>query len=293
MRSFAFNQMNNADSYQPTLSADTSAASTTASHRQLRLAVADISNGLTMWPLWGRLGWNDIAQRYRRSLLGPFWLTASMAVMVIALGFVYSQIFKTTLRDFMPFLCIGLLVWGFVSSVITEAGTLFTGAESYIKQIKLPFSLYVFRFIWSRLIIFAHNFVIYFGIIIYFQIWPGLAGLCFLPGLAVLVLNGVLASYYLGMASTRFRDIPPIVGSIVQILFFLTPIMWKPSFLGDKSFLVALNPFYHLIEIVRAPLLGSFPTAVNWWVAAGITLLNFLVALAFFTRFRSRISYWI
>src|SRR5437016_5689397 len=86
---------------------------------QLRLAVGDVTDGMALWPLWGRLGWNDILQRYRRSLLGPLWLTLSMAIMVIALGVVYAQIFKTTLHDFMPFLCIGLLIWGIISSVLT------------------------------------------------------------------------------------------------------------------------------------------------------------------------------
>ena len=112
-------------------------------HGQFRLAIRDILDGAALWPLWGRLGWNDILQRYRRSLLGPLWLTASMAIMVVSLGIIYAQIFKIALHDFMPFLCVGLLIWGLISSVLTEAGTLFTGAESYIKQIRLPYSVYV------------------------------------------------------------------------------------------------------------------------------------------------------
>ena len=100
----------------------------------VRLAFEDITGGLAMWRLWIRLGWNDILQRYRRSLLGPFWLTASMAIMVMMLGFVYSKIFAIPVAEFIPFLCVGLLVWAFISTIITEAGTLFTGSESYIKQ---------------------------------------------------------------------------------------------------------------------------------------------------------------
>src|SRR6185295_7862424 len=95
--------------------------------RQTLLAIQDVVDGAAQWPLWGKLGWNDILQRYRRSLLGPLWLTASMAVMVIALGVIYGQIFKIALDEFIPFLCVGLLIWGLISSVLTEAGTLFTG----------------------------------------------------------------------------------------------------------------------------------------------------------------------
>jgi len=260
---------------------------------ELRLATKDVVDGLALWPLWIRLGWNDILQRYRRSVLGPFWLTVSMAVMVIALGVVYAEIFKITLRDFVPFLCIGLIVWGYFSTMLSEAGGLFTGSESYIKQVRLPYSIYVFRFVWSKVIIFAHNFAIYFCVVSYFQAWPGSAGLYALPGFLILTLNGVLCSSYLGIVCARFRDIPQIVASFIQIVFFVTPIMWKPELLGARSHLMTWNPFHHLIEIVRAPLLGQVPSLENYVAAGVITAANLLVAAAFFSRFRARIAYWL
>lgn len=260
---------------------------------QAQMALQDAIDGLSLWALWGKLGWNDILQRYRRSLLGPLWLTASMAIMVISLGLVYSKIFKTELRDFMPFLCVGLLIWGYISAILSAAGTLFTGAESYIKQIRLPYSVYVLRFMWSNVIIFAHNFVIYFGILIYFQIWPGSAALYAIFGFLLVTLNGALASMYLGMISARFRDIPQLISSVIQIVFFITPIMWKPELLSEHSSLVTFNPFFHLIEIVRAPLLGQVPSMLNYLSVALITFVNGLTAAVFFIRFRSRISYWI
>ena len=259
----------------------------------VRLAFNDIAGGLAMWRLWLRLGWNDILQRYRRSLLGPFWLTASMAIMVAMLGFVYSKIFVIPIEEFIPFLCVGLLIWGFVSTIITEAGTLFTGSESYIKQIRLPYSLYVYRFIWSKVIIFAHNFVIYIGVLIFFWTTPGWAGLLAIPGFALLCLNGALTTLYIGMIAARFRDIPPIIASFIQIVFFVTPIMFKPEVLKSHEYLVQINPFQHLIEVVRAPLLGTVPTTLNYVVVLAVTALNLIVALSFFARFRVRISYWI
>lgn len=260
---------------------------------QAEMALQDAVDGLSLWALWGKLGWNDILQRYRRSLLGPLWLTASMAIMVVSLGLVYSKIFKAELRDFMPFLCAGLLIWGYISSILSEAGTLFTGAESYIKQIRLPFSVYVLRFMWSKVIVFAHNFVIYFGILIYFQIWPGSVALYAIPSFLLLTINGALASIYLGMMSARFRDIPQIIASFIQIVFFITPIMWKPELLGDHASLMTFNPFFHLVEIARAPLLGQMPSAANYFAVALITMLNAMFAIAFFVRFRARISYWV
>ncbi len=262
-------------------------------HAQLVNAVRDCREGVVLWPLWGMLGWNDILQRYRRSLLGPLWLTASMAIMVVSLGVVYAQIFRIQIDDFMPFLCVGLLVWNFISTILGESGTLFTGSESYIKQIRLPYSVYVFRFLWSKVIIFAHNFVIYFGILIYFRIWPGAAALCALPAFALLLLNGAFVGVYLGVLSARFRDIPQIVQSVTQIVLFITPIMWKPQLLTRYAVLLTFNPFYHLIEVARAPLLGELPSWQNVVAAALITAVNGLLATLVFARFRARISYWV
>lgn len=260
---------------------------------QLKLAAHDIVAAVHFWPLWVRLGWYDIVQRYRRSLLGPFWLTASMAVMVISLGVIYAKMFKIDIDQFMPFLCVGLLAWGFIGSVLTEAGGLFTNSESYIKQIRLPFSVYIYRFIWSRLIIFAHNFIIYFGILAYFQISPGWAAFLALPGLLLLVINAAFTSIYLGMVSARFRDVPQIINSVIQIVFFVTPIFWKPEMLGTSSPLIAYNPFYHLVEILRAPLLGQIPSLQNFIAVAAVTLFNLVLATICFARFRSRIAYWV
>jgi ABC-2 type transport system permease protein/lipopolysaccharide transport system permease protein len=256
-------------------------------------ALKDAGAGLHLWRLWTTLGWNDILQRYRRSLLGPFWLTASMAIMVVTLGLLYAKLFRTPIKDFLPFVCVGLLVWTFISSFLLEGGTLFTGSESYIKQIKLPYSVYVLRSAWSKLIIFAHNLVIYFGVIICLGIWPGMVGFLALPGLLLVTINGALLSLLIGMVSARFRDIPQLIASGVQIVFFVTPIMWKPDLLQDRGYIAALNPFFHMIELVRAPLLGSSPSLASYLAVFVITVINVAVVGAFFVRFRSRIAYWV
>jgi lipopolysaccharide transport system permease protein len=256
-------------------------------------ALTDVGSGLRLWRLWMLLGWNDILQRYRRSLLGPFWLTASMAIMVVSLGFLYAALFKIPIREFLPFLCVGLLVWNFMSSFLLEGGALFIGSESYIKQVRLPYSVYVFRSSWSKLIIFAHNFIIYFGVLIYFGIWPGLGALLAIPGLLLVTINGTLLSLLIGMVSARFRDIPQLIGSLVQIVFFVTPIMWKPELLQQRAYIANLNPFFQMIELVRAPLLGSVPSLNTYASALAITMINFAVVGIFFVRFRSRIAYWV
>lgn len=259
----------------------------------ISLAITDIVLGASLWRLWGRLGWNDILQRYRRSLLGPLWLTASMAIMVIALGVLYAELFRVPVNSLLPFLCVGLLVWTLLASFLTEGGSLFTGSEAYIKQIRLPYSVYIYRSCWSKFIIFLHNAIIYLGVLFYFKIWPGAVGLLAIPGLLCVLLNGAAVSLCIGMVSARFRDIPQLVISFMQIVFFVTPIFWTPDQLKGRAFVLDFNPFYHLVEVVRSPLLGALPSATTYWAVLLITVLNVSFALVFFARFRSRIAYWV
>jgi ABC-2 type transport system permease protein/lipopolysaccharide transport system permease protein len=260
---------------------------------RLSLAVADFAGAVGLWPLWVRLGWHDILFRYRRSLLGPFWLTANTAITVLALGLVYSEVLRMPIRELMPYVCIGLLIWNFISAILHGAGEVFSGAESYIKQVRLPYLLYVFRFVWSKTIIFAHDFPIFIIVALCFGAWPGAVAVAAIPAFLLLVLNGALISISLGLLSARFRDIPRIVTSLTQIVFLITPILWTPEMLGPRTYLAYGNPFFHLIEIVRRPLLGSLPLAEAVWVSLLVTVLNLVVAVALFSRFRARIAYWL
>jgi ABC-2 type transport system permease protein/lipopolysaccharide transport system permease protein len=260
---------------------------------QFGLAAADFAAAVRLWPLWTRLGWNDILYRYRRSTLGPFWATVNIAITVIALGVVYSQIFNLPVRQLMPYVCAGLIVWGFVSSILLDAGSLFSGSESYIKQVRLPYTLYMCRFVFSKTMLFLHDLPIYIAVLLYFQIWPGAVALYAIPGFLLLAINSAFASLAIGMAAARFRDIPRIIASLAQVLFLVTPIIWMPDLLGPQLYLAHGNPLFHLIEIVRAPMLGALPSELTIRVMLSITTINILVTALFFLRFRNRIAYWI
>jgi len=261
--------------------------------RQRYLVLVDSWDGLRLWRVWFTLGWSDILQRYRRSVLGPFWLTTSMGIMVLSLGLLYGQLFKVPIAEFIPFICVGLIIWGFISSILNEAGSVFTANESFIKQIRLPYTVYVWKFVWSRTIIFGHNFIIYLAVLIYFRIWPGEPLIIAIPGFFLIVINSLLVSLYLGIISARFRDVPQIVAAATQVVFFMTPILWKPDLLSGHPYVAEWNPFFHLIEIVRSPLLGQWPSMSNVTVTLAVTMLNFAIAIVFFPRFRARISYWV
>ena len=258
-----------------------------------RLAVADFARAIVLWRLWVSMGWQDIKQRYRRSMLGPFWLTLSMAIMIGALGFLYGRLFGIELATYMPFLTLGVIIWGFISSVITDGCTSLISAEGFIRQVRLPFTLHALRSVWRNLIMLAHNAVVFIPVVIIFQIWPGWSALLIIPGMVLLIINSVWVTLLLGAVCARFRDIPPIAASLVQVAFFLTPIIWMPELLRDRVMFAEANPFYHFVEILRAPLLGIVPQMQTYNVVIGVTMAGWAVTWLFFRRFRCRLAYWI
>lgn len=259
----------------------------------IRSTLADLASGLREVELWGTLGWMDVRQRYRRSVMGPFWVTLSLAAFVVGLGVTYGALFQMSLADYLPYLCTGIVVWTMLSSFILEGCTAFTGAEAAIKQMPAPLSVHVYRLVWRSLVIFLHNAVIIALVLAFFAINPGLKGFLALIGVAVIVVNGVAFALFFGTLSARFRDIPPLMANLIQTLFFVTPVIWQASNLKSRRVIADWNPIYHLIELVRAPLLEAAPSATSWAFALVFTVLNCAVAVLFYARFRWRIPYWL
>lgn len=258
----------------------------------IAIAFRDFRAGLDRHELWLFLGWREVKRHYQRSLIGPFWLTLNMGILVGGLGVLYSQIFRMDIHEYLPFLALGFILWSMIGGVVNDACTVFSSAASTIKQVRMPLSVHVFQFMWKHIITFLHNITIFVVLAVIFRIWPGINGLLFIPAFLILVLNGLSSALILGTISARFRDIPPIVASVTQICFFLTPIIWSPSSLPDRAVFLTFNPFYHLIEITRQPLLGHTASALSWIVCIAMTAVTGIVAVLFFSRFRSRIAYW-
>ena len=260
---------------------------------QIAAALLDLVKGARSFHLWGLLGWQDVRRRYRRSIIGPFWLTISMGILVAVLGTLYGALLKVEIADYVPFLALGFIFWTLISGLITDGCSAFTVAESIIKQVDLPLSVHVYRVVWRNLLIFCHNAAIFVVVAIIFSIWPGWTGLLALPGLVRLCLNGVWVGLLFGLVSARFRDVPPIMDSIVRIAFFVTPIIWMPELLPRRAVLLDFNPFFHFLELVRTPLLGQAPELVSWLAVLGITLGGWLVTFVLFCHYRWRVAYWI
>jgi len=257
--------------------------------------LVDILNGARVSHLWGRLGWQDILRGYRRSTLGPFWITMSMGMLVAVLGTLYGSLLGIETAVYVPYMALGFITWSFVSGLINEGCTAFTSAASIITQSSFPLSVHVYRVVWRNLIILFHNALIFVAVAVLFSIWPSWTGLLAIPGLVLLCLNGIWVALLLGLVSARFRDVPPIVSSVTRIVFFVTPIIWMPTpnLVAKRAFLLEVNPFYHSLELVRAPLLGNMPAFHSWLVVAGIAVVGCTITYVMLRQLRWRIAYWV
>jgi lipopolysaccharide transport system permease protein len=261
--------------------------------RHLERAVQDLADGLRRWRLATALARLDIRNRYRGSVLGPFWLTISTGLMLFGLGILYSTLFHQTLNSYLPFLSVSLIAWNMISQVVNESCTSLTAVEGMIRQLPLPYTTHALRCVIRNGVVAAHNLPLVAIVMIICHVLPGTRAVFALPGLALLALNGFAAALFLGMLCARFRDIGQIVNSLMQLAFFMTPIMWKPQMLGPQARFLVFDPFYVILEVIRGPLLGTGTSALIWVSAVAYTLAVLAFSFAFFVRFRSRIAFWV
>jgi len=260
------------------------------------MAAKDLLETAQLWRLVWTLSLLDIRLRYRGSVLGPFWLTLSTAVMIAALGFLYSRLFHTDIQTYLPFLSLSLVLWNFLQNMTGDGCTCFTSSESMIRAMRMPLSLHAARVVVRNILVLAHNVIVIVAVFLIMGTVPGIYSFTIVPAFALWVVDGFAISLMLGVLCARFRDIPPIVGSIMQIAFFISPVIWSPTILAHRGIgivLVKWNPFYALLEIMRGPLLGARVDLENWAIALGYSALLLCLAAISFTRARPRIAYWV
>ncbi len=258
------------------------------------VAVADFTEGATAWHMWGRLAWQEIKRRYRRTTIGPFWTSLSLGIFISVLGVVWAGLWNQDPKTYLPFLCAGMISWNFVQSNINDGCTVFVGGEPFIKQQRFPYSLLAYSMVWRNLILFAHNIVIFVLIAFYAGVPVTRASLLVIPGVILNSLNGVWIAMLLGVICARFRDLQQVVGSLMQISMFVTPIFFTRDQLGPRfGRLVDYNVLYHYVDLIRAPLLGKAPAPWSWGVVTVALVVGWAGMLWFYSRFRCRVPYWL
>ena len=260
----------------------------------------DLVRGFHQHELWLQLGWQDIKQRYRRSVLGPLWITIATGVMAAAFGLLYSVLFKIPVAQFLPHVTVGLIMWTFISGCIKEGAQVFIDNEGLIKQLPSALSVHVYRLVWKQTLFLGHNLIIWVALMVIFPRPLGWDFLLAIPALMLLVANGVWVSMFFGIIATRYRDVAPLLEAGTQLLFYVTPIVWMTQTLkdqggaiSDRAKLAQLNPLYHYMEVVRAPLIGADLPVYHWWVVLGCTVAGLTIALLAMRQWRFRVSYWV
>jgi ABC-type polysaccharide/polyol phosphate export permease len=181
-----------------------------------------------------------------------------------------------------------------LAGVIGGSCNAFVASERYIKEIRVPLSAFVYRVIWQHVIMLCYQSLVFVVVAVIFDIRLGPLALLAAVGFALFLVNAVWVGLFMGVLATRYRDIPEIVNNIIRIVFFVTPILWMPEMAGEgRSMLLDFNPFYHFIELIRAPLLGGAPHPGAWIVALGTAAVGWPLALLLFARARGRIAYWL
>lgn len=261
--------------------------------KKLKNGARDFKNSIRQYPVWLHLGWVEVKQRYRRSLLGPWWITLSMLIFITMMGVVFSRLFHQSLKEYIPFFTAGYLFWIFISSSVSEAAEIFKSNGAFIKQINLPFTIYVLKHIVRQVIFLAHNAVVYFFVCIAFKINPGKVSMLALPGFILLLANVYWVSFLIAIICVRFRDMVQIISSCIQVAFFITPISWMPRLLENNPKVLKYNPLVYLLDMVRTPLLGGVPHLSSYIFSSVMAVIGLLLSFFIFSMIRSRIAYWV
>jgi ABC-type polysaccharide/polyol phosphate export permease len=260
----------------------------------LQASIQDVAESLRRANLWLFMGWQDVRQKYRRSTLGPFWITLATIVFVGMMSVVYSGLFRLDIRTFIPFVAVGIVIWTMISGCLIEGANVFISAGAIIRQVPMPLPVHVFRLVWQQAIYLLHNATVVVLVVPLAGIPIRAATLLVIPALVLLIVNLCWIVLLLGALGARYRDVPTIVSTFTAAIFLVTPVIWQMDMLpAERQWVVLINPFSYLIELVRQPVLGKAPSLISWSACAAMAVAGWAFALIIYNRARTRLAYWI
>lgn len=254
----------------------------------------EMLRGFADWRRWAWLGWNDVRLANRRSLLGMWWPTLSIGIFVFGVGLLFASVLDRDVSSFLPYVALGWTAWNLISNGVVQGTLCFINAKHVLLEAVLPVNAVPLRALVKLALNYVLSLLVVVAVFFYVQRPVGWEALLILPGLIVNLLTLHGAMLLLGILATRVRDIQMLVEAGMRLAFFLTPIIWMPTATTqERNALIDYNPFYYMIEIMRAPVLGELPSLFQYAVAVSLMLLANLLALVVFKIFKSRLVYWL
>ena len=258
-------------------------------------AANDVGEGLRRWRNWSYLAAEKVRNHYRRTVLGPWWVTVQTAVWVTGIAFVFGQVNQEPLKTFLPYVAVGYITFGLIMGLTRAGASVFVRNAGTMKSTRQALSSLVLRDVASEFITFAHTIVLYLVMLVAGVVPLSPKMLIALPVLGLIAVNGLFVGLWLGPTVARFRDVEPFVNSILAVAIFFCPIFYHSDSLssGVRAGVLTWNPFAYLIDAFRAPLIGD-GLSPSFYIGLGIvTAVNALLALVVFTTTRSRLPYWV
>ena len=267
----------------------------TAAQSPFTIAFRDFHDTWALRRLWLRLGYMDVRRRYRKTILGPFWATGQIAVYIICVGFIFSNVLSTDRDAYIPYLTTGFIAWMFVYTNLQETSGAFIGASSLRQQLPFPYSMFIAIAISKNLIVNIHNYSLYFIVMLFYPVTVNWSLLLLIPGYILVVGNLTWISLLLATLAARYRDVVQLVASVIQVMIFVTPIFWSPDMISGvkRTFVLMPNLLYHLTVVIRAPLLGEVPPLTSYLVLLVALFVGTIFTAWFFGKRRSQIVFWI
>lgn len=238
-------------------------------------------------------GWDDVRQQYKRTFLGPIWLTFSTCAWIFAMALVMASLFNQSIGTFLPHTAAGMFVWTFFALSILDGSTVFVYAAPMINSTRLPLFFYPLRALIRYVILYAHYLLVCVLLMVIIGHPPGIMALLAIPALLIHVITAFGIILIMGLVNTRYRDLGPIAGVMCQLTPLITPIAWQRDMLKKYTWIADANPFYHLIEIVRAPLVGQVPTTLSYTVSIATMLTAITLGLMVYRRARYHVIFWV
>ena len=236
----------------------------------------------------------ELKARYRGSVLGFLWTFVNPLLLLLVYSFVFGVVMPGArapeIEHYPLFLFCGILPWTWFSQSLTESCTSLTGSGSLLRKVMFPAEILPAVTVFTGLVNFGFGLVILAGFSIYSGVPLLTADLLWLPAI---VLVQLMLSMGLGLLlaalSVHFRDIRDLLGSVLTLWFFATPIIY-PYAQAPERFrrILDLNPFTHLAVAYQQVLYvaGPYQQGARLGIAAGVALVALIVGYAVFDRLR-------